>query len=86
VATTDTGTAILVWEHADTALRPYLDASNRAMLTSVFRLIFVLESSSRWNSELGEALAPLIAHAERQHYRPCGQSQTGIPQLMFARL
>ena len=33
-----------------------------------------------------EAFAPLIAHAAKHHYALCGQIQTGIPQLMLARV
>ncbi|QAU34184.1 helix-turn-helix transcriptional regulator [Janthinobacterium sp. 17J80-10] len=35
---------------------------------------------------LVEALAPFIGHAARHHYALHGQSQSGIPQLMLARL
>ncbi|SAL59195.1 LuxR family transcriptional regulator [Caballeronia arvi] len=33
-----------------------------------------------------EAFAPLIAQTARHHYALCGQIQTGIPQLMLARI
>jgi DNA-binding CsgD family transcriptional regulator len=36
--------------------------------------------------ELVESLAPLIGEATRHHYALRGQSQMGIPQMMFARL
>jgi DNA-binding CsgD family transcriptional regulator len=35
---------------------------------------------------LVEAFAPLIAHAAKHHYALCGQIQTGIPQIMLARV
>ena len=33
-----------------------------------------------------EAFAPLIAHAAKHHYALSGQIQSGIPQLMLARV
>lgn len=36
--------------------------------------------------ELIERLAPLIGHAAKHHYSLRGQSQTGISQMMLARL